>query len=184
MAVAKKNPVGIERRWPQCRSKSRRKTRCKVISGRDKGKTGRVLRVDRETGKVLVEHVMMVKRHTRPNPSRQIKGGIAERESPIAASNVMIVCPGCNKAVRIAHHVDRVSGRQEPAHAGVPQVRADARPEVRRGFHGSAFERALSKESGSGSDQGVRVQERDGRAEDARRFRSTSVWGKRRRTPS
>src|SRR5579871_200349 len=82
----------------------------KAISGRDKGKTGRVLRVDRETGKVLVEHVMMLKRHTRPNPQKQIKGGIAERESPIAASNVMIVCPGCNKAVRIAHHVDHVAG--------------------------------------------------------------------------
>ncbi|HUK18908.1 MAG TPA: 50S ribosomal protein L24 [Bryobacteraceae bacterium] len=82
----------------------------KVISGRDKGKTGRVLRVDRTTGKVLVEHVMMVKRHTRPNPQKQIKGGIAERESPIPASNVLIVCPGCNKAVRVAHHMDTVAG--------------------------------------------------------------------------
>ena len=82
----------------------------KVISGRDRGKTGRVLRVDRETAKVLVEHVMMIKRHTRPNPSRQIKGGIAERESPIAVSNVLIVCPGCNKAVRIAHHLDPTAG--------------------------------------------------------------------------
>jgi large subunit ribosomal protein L24 len=82
----------------------------KVISGRDRGKTGRVLRVDRDTGKLLVEHVMMVKRHTRPNPAKQIKGGIAERESPIQASNVMIVCPGCNKAVRIAHHVDHLAG--------------------------------------------------------------------------
>jgi large subunit ribosomal protein L24 len=82
----------------------------KVISGRDKGKTGRVLRVDRETGKVLVEHVMMVKRHTRPNPQKQIKGGIAERESPFPGSNVMVVCPGCHKAVRVAHHVDVVAG--------------------------------------------------------------------------
>jgi large subunit ribosomal protein L24 len=82
----------------------------KVISGRDKGKTGRVLRVERDTGRVLVEHVGMVKRHTRPNPQRQIKGGIAERESPISVSNVMIVCPGCNKAVRIAHHLDQLPG--------------------------------------------------------------------------
>ena len=82
----------------------------KVISGRDKGKTGRVLRVDRGTGKVLVEHVMMIKRHTRPNPSQQIKGGIAERESPIPASNVMVVCPACNKAARVAHHMDSVAG--------------------------------------------------------------------------
>jgi large subunit ribosomal protein L24 len=57
-----------------------------------------------------VEHVGMVKRHTRPNPGKQIKGGIAERESAISASNVLIVCPGCNKAVRVAHHVDAVAG--------------------------------------------------------------------------
>ena len=82
----------------------------KVITGRDKGKTGRVLGVNRETGKILVEHVMMVKRHTRPNPAKQIKGGIAERESAIQASNVMLVCPGCHKAVRVAHHIDNVAG--------------------------------------------------------------------------
>ncbi len=52
----------------------------------------------------------MVKRHTRPNPQKQIQGGIAERESSIALSNVMIVCQGCNKAVRIKHHVDVVAG--------------------------------------------------------------------------
>ena len=82
----------------------------KVISGRDKGKTGRVLRVNRDNGKILVEHAMMIKRHTRPNPSKQIKGGIAERESPIAASNVLVVCPGCNKAARVAHHSDPIAG--------------------------------------------------------------------------
>ena len=64
----------------------------KVLAGRDKGKEGRVLSVNRENGRVLVEHVMMVKRHTRPNPAKQIKGGIAERESPIAVSNLMIMC--------------------------------------------------------------------------------------------
>ena len=87
----------------------------RVISGRDKGKSGRVLRVDESAGRVLVEHVMMVKRHTRPNPAKQIKGGIAERESPIAASNVLLVCPGCNKAVRVAHHVDQLPGEKPGA---------------------------------------------------------------------
>jgi len=82
----------------------------KVIAGRDRGKTGRVLSVDRRKGKVLVEHVMMIKRHTRPNPSRQIKGGIAERESPIAVSNVMIVCPSCGPS-RIAHRVEPGAGK-------------------------------------------------------------------------
>lgn len=75
----------------------------KVIAGRDQGKQGRVLAVDRDKGRLLVEHVMMLKKHTRRNPSKQIKGGIAEREGPIAISNVMIVCPACGP-VRIAHH--------------------------------------------------------------------------------
>ncbi len=66
----------------------------KVIAGRDKGKTGKVLSVDREKGKVLVEGISMIKRHTRPNPQKQIKGGIAERESAIAVSNVMILTSG------------------------------------------------------------------------------------------
>jgi large subunit ribosomal protein L24 len=66
----------------------------KVIAGRDRGKTGRVLSVDRVLGKVLVEGVSMIKRHTRPNPSKQIKGGIAEKESPVAVSNVMILTSG------------------------------------------------------------------------------------------
>jgi len=95
---------------PPARVQLKKEDTVKVISGRDSGKTGRVLRVDAERGRILVEHVSMVKRHTRPNPSKQIKGGIAERESPIAISNVMIVCPGCNKAVRIAHHVDHIAG--------------------------------------------------------------------------
>ena len=81
----------------------------KVIAGRDKGKTGRVLDVNPANGKILVEHVSMVKRHTRPNPGKQIKGGIAERESPIAVSNLMILCPQCGP-VRIAHHVEALPG--------------------------------------------------------------------------
>jgi len=73
----------------------------KVIAGKDKGKTGRVLSIDRRTGRVLVEGVQMVKRHTRPNPGRQIKGGIAERESPIAVSNLMVMFKRCNKRARV-----------------------------------------------------------------------------------
>jgi large subunit ribosomal protein L24 len=79
---------------PPVKIKIRREDTVKVIAGRDKGKTGRVLQVDRERGKVLIEGVGMVKRHTRPNPQRQIKGGIAERESPIAISNVMLLTSG------------------------------------------------------------------------------------------
>src|SRR5277367_6636863 len=77
----------------------------KVIAGRDRGKTGRVLQVDAEKGKVLVEGVSMLKRHTRPNPQKQIKGGIAERESAIAISNVMIVTSG-GVATRIGYRIE------------------------------------------------------------------------------
>ncbi len=82
----------------------------KVISGRDKGKTGRVLDVNRETGRLLVEGVMMTKKHTRPNPSRQIKGGIAEREGTIHVSNVMILTSG-GVPTRIGHRVETAGGK-------------------------------------------------------------------------
>ena len=82
----------------------------KVIAGRDKGKTGRVLDVDASKGRILVEHVNMVKRHTKKNPAKQIAGGIAEMEASIAVSNAMIVCPKCGP-VRIAHHVTEVAGK-------------------------------------------------------------------------
>jgi large subunit ribosomal protein L24 len=74
----------------------------KVIAGRDKGKEGRVLRVFPATGRVLVEHVGMVKKNVRPNPQKAIKGGIAEQESPISVSNVMLVCSTCGP-VRLRH---------------------------------------------------------------------------------
>ena len=62
-----------------------------VIAGKDKGKQGRVLRVIADRDRVLVEHVGMIKKHVKPNPQRNIKGGIAEQESPIHLSNVMLV---------------------------------------------------------------------------------------------
>ena len=82
----------------------RREDNVKVISGRDKGKEGRVLRVFPDDQKVLVEHIMIVKKHVRPNPQRNIKGGIAEQESRIAISNVQLVCGTCGP-VRIGHEV-------------------------------------------------------------------------------
>lgn len=81
----------------------------KVMVGRDKGKQGRILEVDRDRGRVLVEGMMMMKRHTKPNPSRQIKGGIAERESSIHVSNVMVVTAN-GEASRIGYRVDELGG--------------------------------------------------------------------------
>ena len=74
-----------------------RNDQVKVIAGVDRGKTGRVLRIDADKGRVLVEHVHMVKKNVRPNPQRNIKGGIAEQESPIHVSNVMLVDAEGNK---------------------------------------------------------------------------------------
>ena len=72
-----------------------------VISGRDRGKRGRVLRVLPEKRRVIVEGVNFIKRHTRPNPQKNIKGGIVEREAPLAASNVQLVCPECSNPTRV-----------------------------------------------------------------------------------
>jgi large subunit ribosomal protein L24 len=83
----------------------RKNDQVKVIAGKDLNKTGRVLRVLRDKGRVVVEGVSFLKRHTRPNPQKQIKGGIVEREAPIHVSNVMVVCGACGKATRIGHNL-------------------------------------------------------------------------------
>jgi large subunit ribosomal protein L24 len=72
-----------------------------VISGKDRGKKGRVIEVLPKEGRVRVEGVNKIKRHTRPNPQRNIKGGIAEREAPIHVSNVMAVSPEDDRRTRI-----------------------------------------------------------------------------------
>src|SRR5579864_5968780 len=75
----------------------------KVMAGRDAGKTGRVLSINAKTNRVVVEHVAIVKRHTRPNPQKNIKGGIVEKEGSVNISNVMVVCSSCGKHTRIGH---------------------------------------------------------------------------------
>lgn len=82
----------------------------RIIAGRDKGKTGKVLEVDRFARRVTVEGVMVVKRHTRPNPSRQIKGGIADKPMPIDVSNVMILTAG-GIPTRIAYKLESLGGK-------------------------------------------------------------------------
>jgi large subunit ribosomal protein L24 len=75
----------------------------KILTGSDRGKTGRVLRVFPDKSTVLVEHVRVVKKTVSSKTSRQrTKGGIAEQESPISVSNVMLVCPNCGP-VRVGH---------------------------------------------------------------------------------
>ena len=74
----------------------------KVIAGSDRGKTGRVLRVFPDKAKVLVEHVRIIKKTVSSKTGQRTKGGIAEQESPISISNVMVVCPSCGPS-RIGH---------------------------------------------------------------------------------
>jgi large subunit ribosomal protein L24 len=82
----------------------RRNDTVKVMTGKDKGKEGRVLRVNPEKSKVLVEHIGVVKKHVHPNPQKNIKGGIAEQESAISISNVALLCGSCGP-VRVRHEV-------------------------------------------------------------------------------
>ena len=76
-----------------------------VRTGKDRGKRGRVLRVIADKNRLVVEGVNMIKRHTRPNPQKNIKGGIVEREAAIHASNVMLVDPDTNEPTRIGKKV-------------------------------------------------------------------------------
>ena len=76
-----------------------------VTTGRDSGKRGRVLKVLPAKGRVIVEGVNIIKRHTKPNPGRNVKGGIVEREASLHASNVQLVCPECGAQTRVGRKI-------------------------------------------------------------------------------
>ena len=82
----------------------RRNDVVKILTGSDRGKSGRVLRVFPDKGTVLVEHVRVVKKTVSSKRGQRTKGGIAEQESRISISNVQLVCPTCGP-VRIGHEV-------------------------------------------------------------------------------
>jgi large subunit ribosomal protein L24 len=100
------------------RVRIRKNDTVKVIAGRDKGKVGRVLEVDRVKGRVLVEGVMLAKKHVKPNPAKGVKGGIAEREATINVSNVMIVTAD-GKTSRIGSKVETVGGKERRVRVAV-----------------------------------------------------------------
>ena len=77
-----------------------------VITGKDAGKIGKVLKVLPKKDRVLVEKVNVAKRHMRPNPYAQQPGGIVEKEMPIHVSNLMVVCPACAKPTRVAYRYE------------------------------------------------------------------------------
>ena len=76
-----------------------------VLSGKDKGKQGKVLEVQPKAGKVIVEKVNVVSRHTKPRKQGE-EGGIVKREAAIASCKVQVVCPKCNKGTRVAHKIE------------------------------------------------------------------------------
>ncbi|MDE3155219.1 MAG: 50S ribosomal protein L24 [Acidobacteriota bacterium] len=83
----------------------RRNDHVLVVTGKDRGKRGRVMKVLPERNRVIVEGVNMIKRHTRPNPNANVQGGIVEREASLHASNVQLICPECGAQTRIGHRV-------------------------------------------------------------------------------
>jgi len=82
----------------------------RVMVGKEKGKVGKVLKVDRHRGRIIVEKVNMVKRHAKPGKTNP-QGGIIEKEAPLAYSNVMIMCDKCNKPTRIKMVVEDAGGK-------------------------------------------------------------------------
>ncbi len=76
-----------------------------VVSGKEKGKKGRVIAVYPDTNRLLIEKLNMIKRHTRPNQQLR-QGGIVERESPIAASNVRLICSKCDKPTTVSRRAE------------------------------------------------------------------------------
>ena len=75
----------------------------KVIAGKDCNTEGKVISVDAKNGKVVVEGVNMITKATKANPAYGIQGGLIKKEAPIDSSNVMIVCPSCEKPTRVKH---------------------------------------------------------------------------------
>src|SRR5919201_377940 len=75
-----------------------------VLAGKDRGKQAKVLRVNPSKGTAVVERVNMLKKPTRPNPQKNIQGGILDREAPVKLSNLMVVCPSCNEPTRTGSH--------------------------------------------------------------------------------
>ncbi|MEW5693803.1 MAG: 50S ribosomal protein L24 [Candidatus Hydrogenedentota bacterium] len=73
----------------------------KILSGKDKGKTGKILRAFPKQGRLIVEHINFQKKHQRPTRDNP-KGGILEKEGPIYAAKVMVICPNCSKPTRIS----------------------------------------------------------------------------------
>ena len=83
-----------------------------VITGKDRGKRGRIQEVRPRERTVVVAGVNIAKRHTKPNPTKNQKGGIIEQPMPLGLGKVMVVCPHCGKPTRVAHRTDQDGTRE------------------------------------------------------------------------
>jgi len=99
-----REPKGID---PMPRVHIKKNDTVFVLSGKDRGKTGKVLKVFLDKERAIVEGLNYINKHTRPNPQKNVKGGILPKESPIHVSNLMVVCKRCNKHSRTGFHLNQ-----------------------------------------------------------------------------
>ena len=88
----------------QCAYKLKKDDQVEVVSGKDKGRVGKILQVSPKDNKAVVEKVNVVKRHTKPSQANQ-QGGIIEKEAFIQLSNLKLICPKCSKTVRVGRKI-------------------------------------------------------------------------------
>ena len=93
-----------------------------VIAGKDRGKSGTVQEVHPQKRAVVVAGVNVQKRHTKPNPTKQVKGGIVDQPAALAIGKVMLVCPHCGKPTRVGHRSDDDSKERFCKRCGEPIV--------------------------------------------------------------
>ncbi len=102
--------------------KIRKGDEVQVIAGKDRGKRGRVQEVSPASMTVIVAGINVAKRHTKPNPSKNNKGGIIEQPMPMSLGKVMVICPHCGKPTRVAHRSDEDTKERICKRCGEPIV--------------------------------------------------------------
>ncbi|MFN2470117.1 MAG: 50S ribosomal protein L24 [Gaiellaceae bacterium] len=128
----------MRRKLTPTKTRIRKGDLVQILSGKDRGKQGRVLESRPKEGRVVIENLNIVKRHTRPRPLRDsnrmgqqqiLPGGVIDKPAPLPISNVMIVCPVCNRPTRIGVELRTVKGDRHPVRVC---KRADCGQEVDR----------------------------------------------------
>jgi large subunit ribosomal protein L24 len=93
------------------KTKIRKGDEVMVVSGNEAGKKGKVLSVDRQKGRLVVERLNLIKKHTKPNPKKNPQGGVIEHENAIDLSNVMLICPACGQPTRVGYRETSNGGK-------------------------------------------------------------------------